>query len=174
MSKRLSATMSMRRSSTRRCASASLSNTSRTVSGPNERLSGANQGDDDLLHHHAPPFQIDSDLCDDFPITSVGALPWSSEILACSGKPFGGLTRPPPSRSAGRVSKPTSNCQPIESTIGPTNRPIMPCTSVPPRTPSNMTGIGVPHLGPLATSGRNILSSNLPGPCKQAETRAIG
>jgi hypothetical protein len=24
----------------------------------------------------------------------------------------------------------TSNCQPIESTIGPTNRPIMPCTSV--------------------------------------------
>src|SRR5262249_5554645 len=51
----------------------------------------------------------------------------------------------------------TSNCQAIESTIGPTNRPIMPCTSVPPRTPINMTGIGV--VRPFATSGRNMLSS---------------
>src|SRR5947199_8993372 len=38
MSERLSATISMRRNSTRRGPSVSLSNTSRTVSGPNERL----------------------------------------------------------------------------------------------------------------------------------------
>src|SRR5262245_4719143 len=55
----------------------------------------------------------------------------------------------------------TSNCQAIESTIGPTNRPITPCTRVPPRTPMSMTGIGV--LRPLATSGRNMMSSKLTG-----------
>src|SRR5262249_31624270 len=54
-----------------------------------------------------------------------------------------------------------SNCQAIESTIGPTNKPIMPCTNVPPSTPINMTGIGV--LRPLATSGRNMLSSKFTG-----------
>jgi hypothetical protein len=58
-----------------------------------------------------------------------------------------------------------SNCQAIESTIGPINKPIMPCTSVPPRTPINITGIGV--LRPLATSGRRGFlwsSTSLPKP----------
>ena len=55
----------------------------------------------------------------------------------------------------------TSSCQAIESTIGPTNRPIMPCTSVPPRTPMRMIGIGV--VRPFATSGRMTLSIKFTG-----------
>src|SRR5881398_1375558 len=50
MSERLSATISMRRSSIRRGPSVSLSSTSRTVSGPNERAAGAEKRNDDGLH----------------------------------------------------------------------------------------------------------------------------
>src|SRR5439155_24151063 len=50
MSERLSATISMRRSSIRRGPSVSLSSTSRTVSGPNERAAGSEKRNDDGLH----------------------------------------------------------------------------------------------------------------------------
>src|SRR5262245_47317791 len=91
MSKRLSATMSMRRSSTRRCASVSLSNTSRTVSGPNERLPAPIRATMIGSMHHAPSFQIDSDLCGEFPITSVGLCRGAARFLPVVGNSSVGL-----------------------------------------------------------------------------------
>src|SRR5262249_53473108 len=64
-------------------------------------------------------------------------------------------------RPSNRVLEKRRNLAFVSLMQNPTNRPIMPCTSVPPSTPTNMTGIGV--LRPLATSGRNMLSSKFTG-----------
>src|SRR5262249_30147764 len=90
------------------------------VDGPIDSLAG---------HTHLSPFCVEGVICfapsrvvghvvTDINANSHCFPPLIRTQLASSG-----------SLGSSRVQA-TSNCQPIESTIGPTNRPIMPCTSV--------------------------------------------